>query len=141
MLFSSPGATTTLLWSYVRCADDEFSVFSGVDTVTCQSCPSGADCSGSTLVSSLLANAAGSTNGSGSVTAAVVVQQSITAQPGYWASSDSDGLTFYACPNPNACLPGVNGTRSQCATGYTGVLCTVCSPGYFNQYGLCAQCR
>ena len=53
----------------------------------------------------------------------------------------SDGLTFYRCPLAAACLPGVNGSRAMCATGYQGVLCTVCAPGYFTQYGLCSECK
>ena len=31
-------------------------------------------------------------------------------------------------------------SRSQCAPGYMGVLCTVCAPGYFADYGECFQC-
>ena len=130
-LFSSTGPETTLLWSYDRCSASEFAVFSGVDTVTCEPCPAGGDCSGSALT-------ADPTLPSSEV---VVKQEAVAAQPGFWASNTANDLNFYECPVPSACLPGVNGSRSVCATGYSGVLCTVCSPGYFNQYGLCAQCR
>ena len=34
----------------------------------------------------------------------------------------------------------VRGSRSLCATGYVGVLCSVCAPGYFSEYGSCFQC-
>ena len=134
-LFDSPGATTTLLWTYKRCADDEFTVFSAVDTVTCVGCPAGGDCTGGTLAPAQLTT----TTGAGVATAAVQ-QGYITAQRGYWASAHSTGDTFYECPVPSACLPGVNGSRSSCATGYTGVLCSVCDLGYYDQYGLCQRC-
>ena len=49
--------------------------------------------------------------------------QLITAQPGYWASETSDGLTFYKCPLVGACLPGSNGTRASCAVGYGYIAC------------------
>ena len=47
---------------------------------------------------------------------------------------------FYRCPIPGACRPGVNGSRTLCAAGYTGVLCSVCDIGYFEQFGVCALC-
>ena len=136
MLFSSPGATTTLSWSFVRCAGDQFTVFSGVDTVQCERCPTGGDCSGTTLPSDMLTV----NTSQGAISTQVVVQQHIAAQSGFWASDASDGLTFYKCPLPEACLPGVNGTKAQCATGYAGVLCSVCDIGYFDQYGHCVLC-
>ena len=130
-LYSSAGPETTLLWSYDRCSASEFAVFSGVDTVTCEPCPAGGDCSGAALtVDADLASSV-----------IVVKQDAVAAKPGYWASNSADDLKFYECPVPSACLPGVNGSRSVCATGYSGILCTVCSPGYFTQYGLCAQCE
>jgi hypothetical protein len=46
-------------------------------------------------------------------------------ESGYWRSG-SDSLAFYSCPNSDAC-PGGSET---CATGYTGVLCGSCAPGY-----------
>ena len=134
-LFDSPGFPTTLLWTYKRCANDEFSVFSGVDTVSCVGCPSGGDCTGGTLSPSLL-----TMNTPAGVVTAAVQQSHITSQPGFWASSNSSGTTFYPCPIVSACLPGVNGSRSSCATGYTGVLCSVCDAGYYDQYGLCQPC-
>ena len=35
----------------------------------------------------------------------------------------ADGLTFYKCPIAEACLPGGNGSRAECATGYAGIAC------------------
>ena len=40
--------------------------------------------------------------------------------------------------------PGGNGSRSLCAVGYSGVLCTVCAPGYFLQVRdarVCVCCK
>ena len=93
MLFSSPGSAATLLWSFVRCAVDEFSSFSGVDTITCQSCPAGADCSGNSLSSSLLTVEAPT----GAVATSVVVQQYIAAQSGYWASEQVWARVAFVC--------------------------------------------
>jgi hypothetical protein len=42
---------------------------------------------------------------------------------------------FYSCARPIACLPGVNGSRSMCASGYDGVVCSACAKGYFEQFG------
>ena len=53
----------------------------------------------------------------------LTLQEDIVAQSGFWAPPDSDGSMFYKCPIPAACLPGVNGTRSQCATGYGSIVC------------------
>ena len=33
----------------------------------------------------------------------VVTLQNVVAQPGYWASATSSGLTYYQCPIPAAC--------------------------------------
>ena len=135
-LYSSTGVDSTLLWSYHRCATSEYAVFTGLDTVTCMPCPVGGDCTGEQLANSTVPLAGVPESDAG----VVVREESIAAMPGFWASPSSDGLQFYACPLAAACLPGVNGTRSLCAQGYGGVLCSVCSPGYFNQYGLCVEC-
>ena len=140
MLQGSSGADQTLQWTYVVCSSSQFAVISGNDTITCESCPSGADCSGNDqlqeLPSSLMS---GATTSAGVV--GVVTQSAVAAQPGYWASSDTNSLNFYPCFNPAACLAGSNGTRSKCATGYTGTLCSVCDIGYFQKYSLCVQCK
>ena len=65
---------------------------------------------------------AGPTGGDCSV-AELTTQQDIVAQAGYWAPPNSDGSVFYRCPTVAACLPGVNGSRSQCATGYGSIVC------------------
>lgn len=44
------------------------------------------------------------------------------------------------CPLPEACIGGQNGTRSSCASGYEGVLCGVCSDGYYLQFRRCEPC-
>ena len=65
---------------------------------------------------------AGPTGGDCSV-ADLTLQSDIVAQSGFWAPPDSDGSVFYKCPVAAACLPGVNGTRSECATGYGSIVC------------------
>ena len=63
----------------------------------------------------------------------VVEQSTMVAQVGYWAPPG--GTVFYSCARPIACLPGVNGSRSMCASGYDGVVCSACAKGYFEQFG------
>ena len=60
-------------------------------------------------------------------------QADIVARQGYWAAPASDGTLFYKCPIPQACLPGVNGSRSMCAPGYGSRVCSLCVDGYFEQ--------
>ena len=152
-LYSSTGRPLTLQWTYLRCRTDEYAVFSGVDAIACEPCPLGGDCTGDALpaaelvpdgvLASVVAEESEVVDGGNAkvVAASAVVQQKhITARPGYWAPDDSDGLTFYECPAAYACLQGGNGSRAQCAQGYSGVLCTVCAPGYFQQYGYCVLC-
>ena len=130
-LSSTAGTPTTLQWSYVKCSSAQFAQLSGNDTVQCASCPAGGDCTGGGVSADALLAASG---------LAVVTQQTIVAQPGYWASSATADAVFYKCPLAAACLPGVNGSRSVCAEGYSDLLCSVCAKGYFQQYGLCAKC-
>lgn len=63
----------------------------------------------------------------------VVQLSSVVAQRGFWSQPSSD--RFYPCPVADACLPGVNGSRSTCAEGYTGIVCSVCADGFFEQFG------
>ena len=123
-LFSAYGRTVTESWTHVVCPAEQYAVLSGNDTIACEACPEGGDCSGGTLTS-VLAGVPGAAN-------AVVQQQHIVARQGYWASQNSSGLTYYKCPNTNAvtCLQGVNGTRVTCAAGYRGLVCNVCDHGY-----------
>ena len=71
---------------------------------------------------------------------ASVTQDFIVALEGYWAPATGQ-LKFYRCPLAESCLPGSNGSRSVCAQGYTGLLCSGCDFGYFLQYGVCVQVR
>jgi hypothetical protein len=66
----------------------------------------------------------------------VVEEADIVALRGFWAPPDETS-SFYQCANPDSCLPGVNGSASMCALGYTGVVCSVCSDGFFEQFGRC----
>ena len=34
----------------------------------------------------------------------------------------------------------MNGSRSECAPGYTAIACSVCADGYFEQFGKCVVC-
>ena len=127
-LYASAGAETTLLWSYHRCSLSQYAQLSGYDTVACLPCPAGGDC------------ASGTTSAASDLGVAAVTQASIVAQRGWWAPEDSDGLQFYPCPMIGSCLSGGNGSRAQCATGYSGIACSVCADGYFEQFGRCALC-
>ena len=142
-LFSGHGVVVTVPWTYVRCAPTEFSSMSGNDSVQCVPCPAGGDCSGNNLPLSMLVADSGlvDVNSSAAVAAVVVSPSVVVAQSGYWMSPDSDDLTFYQCPQSYACLAGNGDARSRCAAGYEGVLCSVCSPGYFNQYAYCVLCK
>jgi hypothetical protein len=121
-LFGEPGVATTHGWTYVRCSATQFTRFAADDSVECVECPTGGDCSPRGGVDD------------------VVQLQHVVAQQGWWASPHSDGRRFYRCPVAAACLPGVNGTRSQCERGYGGVACSVCITGYFEQFGQCVSC-
>ena len=143
-LFTTTGSPLVLQWTHVVCDASHFAVVSGNDTVTCEACPPGGQCALSAALSSV--SVAPSSNDSeqsttrSSLLSNVVVQQAIVAQPGWWASTSSDGSTFYPCPIPSACLPGGNGSRARCADGYAGVLCGVCADGYIEQFGSCLRC-
>lgn len=45
--------------------------------------------------------------------------------------------TPYKCPIKDSCRGGAVAT---CETGYSGVLCAVCSPGYMKQFNKCRKC-
>ncbi len=128
-LFSSTGQSSTVQWTHKTCRVTEYAVLSGVDTVSCEPCPEGGDCSGSTQ-RSLLEAAPGPSN-------RVVQLQNVVALGGYWASSQSDGRSFVKCRTSSsvqACLPGVNGSKVTCAEGYSGTICDVCAVGYVRSW-------
>ena len=52
----------------------------------------------------------------------------------------STGLDYAKCPFPKACLPGMNGTRSMCASGFQAIACSACAAGYFLQFQQCQRC-
>ena len=61
----------------------------------------------------------------------------LSASPGYWRIS-LETEVFHKCPNGEACLGGV---KSECATGYQGILCTICQPGHYSfGAGICIKC-
>jgi hypothetical protein len=122
-LFSGTGPVDTQIWTHVVCSTTQYAVLSGGDAITCKPCPEGGDCSGATLAPLLTAQP-GPAN-------SVVLQDHVVARQGWWASQNSSGLLYYKCPNSNAvtCLQGANGTRSQCAPGYRGLVCNVCDNG------------
>ena len=41
------------------------------------------------------------------------------------------------CPKPGSCHGGID---SNCSSGYTGVLCGVCSEGYLSHFNRCVKC-
>ena len=71
----------------------------------CEPCPPGGNCSGLDI-------------------------PEIGALPGYYRTR-RDTTTFTECPNPAACLGGVNSTcLAVNSSGHTGTLCASCLPGY-----------
>ena len=123
VLFNTTGEASVVSWEYKRCAASEYAVLSNGDAIACLPCPEGGDCTPPNAT-------------------ALVQQSDIVAQAGWWASSTSDGLTYYRCPIAEACLQGSpsNGTRSACARGYGHVACSLCVRGYFEQFGKCVAC-
>lgn len=115
------GGEVAVPWTYGDCELTEYGKLSATGVLTCHRCPAGASCAtrGATI-------------------------SNVVAEASYWAPSgatDSDGLTFYRCPLPDACVGGNNnGSRSMCGTGYEGVLCGVCSEGYYLQFRRCERC-
>ena len=121
-LFSSAGPETAFQWSYVVCSTTQYARPVGNDSVTCEECPTGGDCSGLQLANVASDSELAATTDAADVSSQVTAQL-IVAMPGYWTAPASESLTsesdtlasattaFYACPNPAACLPGslVNG--------------------------------
>ena len=65
--------------------------------------------------------------------------------PGYWAPQlSSPPAEVAACPAPGALTrcPGWSAPRGAnlCGAGFSGQLCTVCLPGYFQAEGSCLAC-
>ncbi len=60
---------------------------------------------------------------------------SVVVASGYWQQS-AESFNVYACPNSAACPGG----GSSCNTGYSGVVCGVCSSGYSHVALSCEQC-
>ena len=98
----------------------------GNDTVSCQDCPPGGDCSGAadTSVSLDQLDPFASVDSSGVGLVGVIQADAIVAAPGYWASQSSNGLKYYACPIPAACQVCVQELvrlavhRAQCTIGH-----------------------
>jgi hypothetical protein len=115
LLGSASTVPATLRWTYNDCDDSRYTLTFPNGSITCLPCPTGGNCA---------APAEG-----------VVELAGVVARLGFWASNSSGGGVFHECLIPEACLPGVNGSRSMCAEGYSGVLCAVCADGYFEQFG------
>jgi hypothetical protein len=120
VLYSKAGDITTVLWEYKRCLSTEYAVLTNGDSIVCKPCPEGGDCSTSDV-------------------SEVIELNEVVAQQGWWASEESSGAKFYKCAIPESCLAG-NSSRAQCAPGYSHVACSVCSLGYFEQFGKCVPC-
>lgn len=91
--------------------------FIAEDTPTgCHECPNNAVCYGSNLV---------------------------TPAPGYWRS-DAYSISFLPCYTPGACLGSTLDDYNpigHCHTGYRGILCAQCDPGYVRNANFqCAKC-
>lgn len=69
---------------------------------------------------------------------ATCVNQMISTDAGYYRSGPAS-FVFHECFQGQACLGG-NATPSLCGTGYSGVLCAVCEPGFVFSFGHCLDC-
>ena len=85
----------------------------GSDNFVCDTCPTGADCSGY-----------GNTFAT------------LKALAGFWRS-DNETLNFYECPIAKYCTGGNSSTTSNalCADNRAGIMCTTCADGYHEQTG------
>ena len=93
VLSGAPGDALALSWSFLRCDTTQYANINDTDgAVVCEPCPVGGNCA----------------------VKDVTRLTDVVALQGYWASPSSDGLVFYKCPVPEACLPGTNGTRATC---------------------------
>eukprot|EP00945_MAST-04E_sp_MAST-4E-sp1_P000194 g194.t1 len=75
----------------------------------------------------------------------------IFANPGWWTSGTTED-NYYKCPYRGACLGGQmtkvskngttskNTTKSTCAAGFTGVVCSICDQGYYLVDDQCSLC-
>jgi hypothetical protein len=100
-LFSSVGPDATFQWTYRRCASTEYAIITGNDTVTCEPCPDGGDCTVAAAVRGHPGDPAMVSSGNTSVLEEgglfnVVQQQHIMAQAGFWASQTANGLKYVA---------------------------------------------
>lgn len=55
---------------------------------------------------------------------------------------DAQAITVYRCPLTNACQGGNSTGENLCTTGFSGVSCGICAPGYFRSEAsnMCAPC-
>jgi hypothetical protein len=102
--------------SACTCLEGYYAVFSNGTTV-CVACPSGAACATMDTERTFA---------------------SLRSLPGQWRVPGAQ-LTFMACPmKQEACPSSANGT---CSSGYRGVLCATCDPGYHFTWQTCVPCR
>ena len=151
-LSGAAGDPTAASFSYVQCDSSHYADIDEADgAVTCLPCPPGGNCAvvDVTTIHDIVAlpgwcvpNCVCCVHGECSygvmvplsfgltmfgcigrlqiVQATVVVSLALTNR---WSPPNSDGLTFYTCPIVDACLPGLNGSRSTCAIGYGSIAC------------------
>ena len=84
------------------------------EITACETCPHGANCPGG--------------------------DSGLILERGF-CSSGSASNDVWPCPLGFAACPGDRSTsENQCASGYSGVLCAVCQPGYVQTGDYCADC-
>ena len=103
MVFGTAGSPLVLSWTYVVCSSDQYAIVSGNDTIACAPCPEGGSCAAAAAAA---AGVTADVDLPASLSSGVVVQQTILAQPGYWASADVTDTKFYTCPVAQACIGG-----------------------------------
>lgn len=107
----APGKEPKSTGSGSICVECPFNTFN-TDGKQCLPCPDGAFCGGGSQVSS---------------------------KPNWWRSELTSDQ-FYACRNPDICLPGEVAGNEACLDGQEGPLCAVCEEDWFFFAGKCENC-
>lgn len=106
-----PGSAPKTTSTAEICIECPFNTYS-FDGLECQTCPSGATCTGGSDISS---------------------------RQNWWRSSNYSS-EFYSCLSPNICEAGPKSGDEACLEGHEGPLCGVCMDDWFFFAGRCRSC-